>query len=143
MLSSFFNSFYNIGWYQSQVIPNLMASAHNSGNLPSNDICKREAPTRAEFIDFQRETQQALLDIQITLARVTMDPDMNHKNNRLATMMGLVFNLFVIVFICLQISSQPIRRILAMMKTLFKAYSKILLQTIIRIMIIRNLEIFA
>lgn len=30
-----------------------------------------------------------------------------------------------------------------MMKSLLKAYSKILLQTIIRIMIIKNLEIFA
>lgn len=47
----------------------------------ANDTSKREAPTRTGFIDFQREAQEALCDIQAALARLAMNPNVNHNNN--------------------------------------------------------------
>jgi hypothetical protein len=46
----------------------LMAKPCNGSNLTRNDTSKREAPTRTGFIDFQREAQEALCDIQAALA---------------------------------------------------------------------------
>lgn len=60
-----------------------MAKPRNSGNLNHNDTCKREDPTRTEVIDFQCEAQQALCDIQAALARLPMNPNVNHDNDRI------------------------------------------------------------
>lgn len=46
------------------------------------------------FVFEDLRERHSLCDIQITLARLTMDLDMNHENNRLATMMGLVGTVF-------------------------------------------------
>jgi hypothetical protein len=63
------------------------------------------------------------------------------KRTEFVMMIGLAFNLFVIIFICLQIGSHTMKRIVMMMKILPKASSKDLVETIIKVMMIENLDI--
>jgi len=60
----------------------IMTNQHNGDNPPNNAASEREAPSRAEFQEFQETMQQIIQRLQHTLEQMQiMGPIQNHKDD--------------------------------------------------------------